>query len=200
MASRSFSEYADRNAAPILGVLRTELKHCSTLLEIGSGTGQHAALFARELPHLQWQTSDLDENHEGINAWTQNAGLTNLLAPILLNVLFDEVEAVSCDAIYSANTTHIMSIPAVRKMFEILGTALTDSGVFCLYGPFRQDGAFNAPSNANFHDSLRSRDPEMGIRHLEFLDELGKAQDLLRQRLYAMPANNYLAVWRKDRK
>ena len=199
MASRSFSEYAERNAAPILSVLRTELKHCSTLLEIGSGTGQHAVRFAREIPHLQWQTSDLDENHEGINAWVKDAGLTNLLAPISLNVLFDEVEAASCDAIYSANTAHIMSIPAVRKMFEMLGIALTDSGVFCLYGPFRQDGEFNAPSNANFHDSLRSQDPEMGIRHLEFLDELGKAQDMLRQRLYTMPANNYLAVWRKGK-
>ena len=171
MASRSFSEYAERNAAPILGVLRTELKHCSNLLEIGSGTGQHAARFARELPHLQWQTSDLDENHEGINAWVKDAGLTNF-----------------------------MSIPAVRKMFEMLGIALTDSGIFCLYGPFRQGGEFNAPSNANFHDSLRSQDPEMGIRHLEFLDELGKAQDMLRQRLYTMPANNYLAVWQKDKK
>ena len=200
MASKPFSEYADRNGAPILDVLRIELEHCSKLLEIGSGTGQHAARFARELPHLRWQTSDLNENHDGIEAWVHDAQLTNLLAPISLDVLTDEVEAASCDAVYSANTAHIMGISAVRKMFELVGNVLIDSGVFCLYGPFRQDGEFNAPSNAKFHASLRSRDREMGIRHLEFLDELGKANNLLRVRLYTMPANNYLAIWQKDKK
>ena len=96
-----------RNSDAILGVLQHELAHCRELLEIGSGTGQHAARFARALPHLRWQTSDLDENHDGINAWVEDAGLTNLLAPFSLNVLSDEVEAASCDAIYSANTAHI---------------------------------------------------------------------------------------------
>ncbi len=197
MTDRPFSEYADRNAAPILEVLRDELSAVSSVIEIGSGTGQHAARFAAALPHVQWQTSDLPENHDGINAWVRSLGLDNLLPPLALDVRIASLPGESYDAAFSANTAHIMSIGSVENMFSLLGCALKDGGVFCLYGPFRQAGEFNTQSNADFHESLRSRDPAMGIRDLETLDQFGVANGMLRLRLYAMPANNHIAVWKK---
>ena len=197
MTDKPFSEYAERNGAPILSVLQSEFANCTKVLEIGSGTGQHAVRFAKALPHLQWQSSDRDENLSGINAWVKDSDLANLLPPISMDVLTGDVPSESCDAVYSANTAHIMSIEAVRKMFVLVGKALSDGGVFCLYGPFRQGGEFNTPSNATFHQSLRSQNPEMGIRHLESLDDYARDHDMARVRLYAMPANNHIAVWHK---
>ena len=197
MTDSPFTEYAERNGAPILDVLRGEFARCTKVLEIGSGTGQHAVRFAEQLPFLQWQTSDLIENHEGIRSRVYDSGLANLLPPLPLDVLTVEVPPASCDAVYSANTAHIMGVNAVKKMFAIVGNALTDGGVFCLYGPFRQDGVFNSPSNAAFHRSLCSRNPEMGIRHLESLDEYANDHSLARVRLYTMPANNHIAIWHK---
>jgi len=197
MTDKPFSQYAERNGEPILDVLRREFAGCTKVLEIGSGTGQHAVQFAQALPFLEWQSSDLDRNHDGIRARVSDSGLTNLLPPLSLDVLSADVQVVSCDAVFSANTAHIMSVEAVQKMFEIAGNVLPAGGVFCLYGPFRQNGEFNTPSNAAFHQSLRSRDPEMGIRHLESLDDYAITHDLARVRLYAMPANNHIAVWHK---
>ncbi len=195
MADKPFAEYAQRNAAPILEVLQREFRDCTDVLEIGSGTGQHAVSFAAAMPQLRWQTSDLEENHAGICAWLRAAGLDNVLEPLTLDVRLGHVDAASCDAVFSANTAHIMGIDAVEKMFAIVGDALRATGVFCLYGPFRVDGQFNTESNAQFDASLRQRDPVMGIRDIETLDEFGKRGGLQRQRLYAMPANNYIAVW-----
>ena len=197
MTDKPFSEYAERNGAPILKVLQSEFANSTKVLEIGSGTGQHAVRFAKALPFLQWQTSDLDENHSGINGWVKDSGLSNLLPPLSMDVLIADVPSASCDAVYSSNTAHIMSIEAVQKMFALVGNALAVGGVFCLYGPFRQEGEFNTPSNAVFHQTLRSRNPEMGIRHLESLDDYARDHDMARVRLYAMPANNHIAVWHK---
>ena len=197
MTDRPFAGYAERNGGPILDVLRDEFSTREKVLEIGSGTGQHAVQFAQALTHLQWQTSDRDENHDGINAWVEHAAAANLLPPLSFDVLTADVSEASYDAVFSSNTAHIMSIQAVERMFALVGQALMSCGVFCLYGPFRQGGEFNTSSNAAFHESLRSRDSAMGIRHLEFLDELGQMHDLQRVRLYAMPANNHIAVWEK---
>jgi cyclopropane fatty-acyl-phospholipid synthase-like methyltransferase len=165
------------------------------VLEIGSGTGQHAAFFGHAMPALQWQTSDLDENHAGINACVDAAGLGNLLRPLSLDVRESTVSPAAYDAVFSANTAHIMQIETVRCMFSIVGEALRAAGVFCLYGPFRMAGRFNTESNAQFDAGLRQRDPGMGIRDLETLDEFGAACGLHRHRLYAMPANNHVGVW-----
>ena len=197
MTDKPFTEYAQRNGGPILEVLQREFVASSRVLEIGSGTGQHAAQFAGALSHLSWQTSDLIENHDGIRAWVEDAALSNLFLPLPFNVLDAEVAAESFDAVYSSNTAHIMSIAAVERMFDIVGKALSGGGVFCLYGPFRQDGNFNTDSNQSFHNNLQSRNAEMGIRDIEKLDEFGSSNGLDRERLYAMPANNHLAVWRK---
>ena len=197
MADRLFSEYAERNSSPILEVLKIELSNCGSVLEIGSGTGQHAVRFASELPNLCWQTSDLDENHAGISAWVSDSKLDNLLLPISLDVLTADVTAASYDAVFSANTAHIMSIDAVAKMFSLVGKALCPGGVFCHYGPMRQAGEFNSASNLAFDGNLRAKNAAMGIRDIESLDEFGSKCGLSRERLYAMPANNHIAVWRR---
>ncbi len=198
MTVKPFAPPTGRNCQPILDVLRNEFRHANSVLEIGSGTGQHAVLFAAELGHLVWQTSDLDENHEGIRAWLTDAALPNLRAPLSLDVRTAALGGTVYDAAFSANTAHIMSIAAVEEMFALVADALQNGGVFCLYGPFRQDGEFNTNSNSDFHKSLRSQDSAMGIRHLEDLDQFAATGGMRRERLYAMPANNLIVVWQKS--
>ena len=197
MTDKPFAEYAERNGGPILDVLIVEFSASRKVLEIGSGTGQHAARFAAALPHLTWQTSDLVENHDGINAWVDDADLDNLRPPLDLDVRVSKLATASYDGVFSANTAHIMSFGAVTQMFELVGGALEANGAFCLYGPFRQGGEFNTESNARFDESLRSRDPNMGIRDLEDLDTLAAENGMQRLRIYAMPANNNIVVWRR---
>ena len=197
MANKQSSEYAERNSRPIFEVLQKEFSSSGRVLEMGSGTGQHAVRFAAKLPHLVWQTSDLIENHESINTWLSDSGLSNVLPPLIFDVLDADIATDSFDAVYSANTAHIMGVAAVERMFKLVGTALADGGTFCLYGPFRQNGEFNTASNASFHQNLQLRNPEMGIRDIEDLDGFGRSHELHRVRLYAMPANNHLAVWKK---
>lgn len=188
-----------RNRQPILDVINIEFGDCGSILEIGSGTGQHAVFFAAAMPWLTWQTSDLAENHHGIRSWVADARLPNIKDPIVLDVQQPGGVNGAFDGIFSANTAHIMSLPAVRCMFNIVGRLLSNVGVFCLYGPFNQDGEFSSDSNKRFDASLRSQDPAMGIRNLEDLDEFAGSSMMQRERLYAMPANNMLAVWRKHR-
>jgi cyclopropane fatty-acyl-phospholipid synthase-like methyltransferase len=191
------SPAAERNRQPILEVLREEFRDRSTVLEIGSGTGQHAAWFAAALPHLEWQTSDLPEQHAAIQAWVAHARLPNLRPPLALDVRDAELEPGSYDAVFSANTAHIMDVDAVRAMFALAGRVLEEEGVFCLYGPFRFDGRYTSPSNAEFDASLRKRDPSMGVRDVVDLERYAAAGGLVRERLYAMPANNHIVVWAK---
>ena len=197
MIDKPFSPATVRNSQPILDVIRHEFRHSGTLLEIGSGTGQHAVNFAAELGHLIWQTSDREQNHQGILAWLDDAALSNVQPPLLLDVLSNEWPQAKYDAVFSANTAHIMCISAVEKMFALVGKVLNSGGSFCLYGPFKQDGKCNSPSNAAFDRSLCSGDSTMGIRNLEDLDRMAVANSLRRIRLYALPANNHLAVWAK---
>ncbi|NCF51235.1 DUF938 domain-containing protein [Gammaproteobacteria bacterium] len=190
---------AEHNSQPILEVLRHEFRTVSSVLEVGSGTGQHAVAFAAELVHLEWQTSDLDENHAGIRLWLAHAGLANVRPPLLLDVGTSGMLPLHYDAVFSANTAHIMNLHEVEKMFGLVSSALRSDGVFCLYGPLREGGDFNAVSNAEFDESLRRRDPAMGIRDIEQLDDFASTGAMKRVRRYAMPANNMLVVWRKYR-
>jgi cyclopropane fatty-acyl-phospholipid synthase-like methyltransferase len=196
--AKPYAEAAARNAAPILGVLRYELQGCASLFEIGSGTGQHAVTFAAALPELTWQTSDLEPSHAGIRAWTADAGLDNVLVPISFDVLSAETGGRRYDAVYSANTAHIMSYAAVCRMFELVGTMLNEPGMFCLYGPFSRGGAFSTPSNEAFDTSLRARNSAMGIRDLDDLELLAGKNGMKLARVYAMPANNLLLVWARE--
>ncbi len=184
-----------RNAAPILSVLRHELRGCSTVFEIGSGTGQHAVTFAAALPAVTWQTSDLEPSHDGIRAWISDAGPGNVLPPLEFDVLSAATPATRYDAVFSANTAHIMSYTAVCRMFELVGDMLSETGVFCLYGPFSRGGAFSTRSNEAFDASLRARNAAMGVRDLDDLEALAAQNGLGLARIYAMPANNLLTVW-----
>lgn len=198
MIGKPYAEATARNSEAILGVILEEFRDLESILEIGSGTGQHAVYFCSALDHVVWQTSDVRGNHGGIRAWLADAALPNVLEPLALDVLDAELPHECYDGVFSANTAHIMNPSAVQKMFALVASVLRDDGVFVLYGPFRQGRQFNTASNANFHRSLRQRDPGMGIRHLEELDGLAECGGMRRKRLYAMPANNNLAVWVKE--
>lgn len=192
--TRNFSVACERNREPILAVLRDRFAHCRRVLEIGSGTGQHAVFLAAHLPHLVWQTSDLPENHASISAWMQEARLPNVLAPLSLDVSGEWPEN-SFDAVFSANTCHIMSWRDVEHMFEGIGRTLQAGGMLCIYGPFKYGDRFTSASNAQFDAMLRAQAAHMGIRDFEAIDRLAAAQGLVLQDDVAMPANNQLLVW-----
>ena len=150
------------------------------------------------MPQLQWQTSDLAHNHAGIRAWIEASGCAHVLPPINLDVLAETAPDRRFDAVFSANTAHIMSFPAVTAMFRLVGEVLADEGIFCLYGPFNVHGRFTSESNARFDRSLRAQDPEMGIRALADLDRLADVNELKMVRRYAMPSNNMLLVFARN--
>lgn len=197
MSKKPCAPSSSRNAKAIAGVLSHEFRSRKTVLEIGSGTGQHAVTFARELNHLIWQTSDLEPSHAGIREWIRDSNLSNIGEPVVLDVLIDTVEPGAYDAVYSSNTAHIMSFAAVRRMFELVGETLAEHGVFCLYGPFSLGGKFSTASNAEFDASLRARNAAMGIRDLNELDAMACSNGMKLARRYAMPANNLMVVWNK---
>lgn len=196
--AKSYAPAALRNSQPILEVIRDEFTGCRKVLEIGSGTGEHAVFFASEMPWLTWQTSDLTVNHDSIIAWIDDAGLDNVRGPLELDVQEPPQIRERYDAVFSANTAHIMSIGAVECMFQIVADCLNEDGRFCLYGPFNLNGAFTSDSNRQFDASLQARNPEMGIRDLETLDSFGSVNGMHRINLYAMPANNMIAVWARN--
>lgn len=192
------AESCEENKLPILNVLRIEFARVNRVLEIGSGTGQHAVFFASQLPHLHWQTSDVREYHAGIQAWIDDARLPNVAAPLDLDVRTGPWPEQQYDGIFSANTVHIMGWPAVAAMFSGIGKLLAAGGVFCLYGPFNYNGAFTSPSNARFDQWLKARDPVSGVRDFEALDGLAQAAGMRLHKDYAMPANNRTLVWLKS--
>lgn len=194
-----FAESCEQNKRPILTVLRQLLPNRGRLLEIGSGTGQHAIYFAKLLPHLTWQTSDRVESHAGIQAWLADQGPENALPPLVLDVLHSPwpVPPASVDAVFSANTAHIMGWEEVEAMFSGVREALVDGGLFILYGPFNYRGSFTTAGNAYFDQWLKSRDPRSGIRDFEALDKLAGVNGMNLYRDFAMPANNRMLVWVK---
>lgn len=198
MQEPHYASASVRNSEPILGVLKDEFGDRHKLLEIGSGTGYHAVRFASELPHIEWQTSDLEESHAYIDKAIANSDVQNVLRPLSLDVRIARLPRDAYDAAYSCNTAHIMSFPAVQKMFALVGHSLVDGGIFCLYGPMKRNGQFNTTSNAEFDAALQGRDSDMGMRDLEDLDQLAIDNGMLRRRVYAMPTNNLLIVWQKQ--
>lgn len=193
---KPFSEACERNKEPILGVLREALAGVRTVLEIGSGTGQHAVHFAAHLPHLVWQPSDLPANHPGIRAWLAEASLPNLRAPLALDVYDPQWPIETAEAVFAANIAHIVAWAGVVRLFEGVGRILAPGGVWVLYGPFKYAGEHTSASNARFDAWLRERDPQSGIRDYEALEALARAQGLVLERDHPMPANNRTLVWR----
>ncbi len=199
---KPFSESCVQNREPIFNIIQPLFENSKNLLEIGSGTGQHAVYFAKEMPHLSWQTSDLEENHEGINQWLNEAQLSNIKPPVSLAACDQQAwtsldGSGKYDAIFSANAVHIMGKEDVQCLIKNIGTVIAQNGLFVLYGPFNYDGKFTSESNARFDVWLKDRNFESGIRDFEWLDELVNQAGMTFQQDYKMPANNRILVWRK---
>lgn len=203
--NKPFSQACENNKGPILDVLQQVMSATShqkaQILEIGSGTGQHAAYFAPRLPWLNWQPTDQAQYLPGCRLWIEEAraqGASNLQQPLELDVLQPEWPKLEITAAYSANTAHIMHWPAVEAMFKGLGQRLPAQGIFCLYGPFRYQGQHTSESNRNFDQHLRQQDPGMGIRDLDELEALGAQTGLQLLADHAMPANNRTLIWQRQ--
>ena len=196
MPNKPFSQACENTKTPILQVLLRVFKQSLKVLEIGSGTGQHAVHFAAHLPHLTWQPSDRAENIAGIAQWLAEFPRPNLAAPQVLDVMNREWPG-GFDAVFSANTAHIMPWPVAQTMVREVGKRLPAGGVFALYGPFKYNGDFTTASNANFDYWLKSANPEQGIRDFEAVNKLAESAGLILHEDNALPANNQLLVWQK---
>ena len=199
---KPFSPSCDRNRAPILDVLRAQFEHRQQVLEIGSGTGQHAVHFAAAMPWLRWQTSERAAHLSGIAAWLDEAALPNTPAPVALDVAQPDWPASTAadgrfDAVFTANTLHIMGWPEVEACFAGLDRVLADSATLVVYGPFNVGGAYTSDSNRDFDGWLKARDPRSGIRDLEAVDALALQIGLHLHGDIAMPSNNRCLVWRR---
>ncbi|HEY0846903.1 MAG TPA: DUF938 domain-containing protein [Noviherbaspirillum sp.] len=195
--TRQFSAACERNREPILAILRDVLKDARQVLEIGSGTGQHAVFFGAALPHLRWQTSDLPQNHASIHGWLHEAALPNVLPPFELDVSSDEWPPGPFDAVFTANTCHIMAWDQVRAMFAGVARILRAGGVFCVYGPFNYEGKFTSESNALFDMSLKAQGEHMGIRSFEDVDRLAHEHGMTLVADHEMPAHNRMLIWKR---
>ena len=195
--NKPFSQACENNHSPIGAVLTRLLSTSASVLELGSGTGQHAVWFAQQLPHLNWQTSDRMENHSGINQWLDESGLDNIGAPIALDVSLDAWPTEPFDAVFSSNTAHIMAWPEVKIMFSRVAGTLSAGGLFCLYGPMKYSGVITAESNRAFDHRLKAHNPRQGIREFNDLDQLALTAGMSLLEDNAMPANNRLLVWQK---
>ncbi|CAH2900998.1 MAG: SAM-dependent methyltransferase [uncultured Paraburkholderia sp.] len=195
---RQRSPSAERNREPILAVLRAVLPATGRVLEIASGTGQHAICFAGALPGLDWQPSDADEAaRESIAAWITHDAPPNVRAPLALDVHEADWGVGTLDAVVCINMIHIAPWSAAESLVGGASRHLRDGGVLYLYGPFRRGGAHTAPSNAAFDDQLRSRDPAWGVRDMEEVVALAASAGFVSDEPVAMPANNFSLVFRK---
>jgi len=197
MYIKLFSESCEQNKEPILEVLQEVFKDRKTVLEIGSGSGQHAVYFAKHLPHLSWQPSDLADNLASIHAWAEESALDNLKDPIELDALNQPWEVDVVDALFTANSLHIMSWAMVEQFFQGVGQVLEPSGKLLIYGPFSYAGAHTSPSNDRFDQYLKQQNPLSGVRDFDDLNRLAKQQGLDFMKDYSMPANNRCLLWVK---
>lgn len=193
----SFSQAAENNKEPIARVLGEAFADVQEVLEIGSGTSQHAVYFGQRLPHLIWQPSDLESNLADIRARLAAEAPANVLPPIALDVAMPVWPVTDMDGVFSANAVHIMPWEHVIHMFHGIGRIMRRRATLCLYGPFKYNGGFTTPSNAQFDLWLKQRDPLSGVRDFEDVDALARAINLRLVADHAMPANNQLLVWRR---
>ena len=200
MMNKHFSQACENNKRPILKLLTKIFSSNKHVLEIGSGTGQHAVFFGQHLSHLTWQTSDLLINHQGINLWLDETANTNVQRPIVidLNKTWPLPKSnLRVDGLFTANTLHIISWSLVVKFFEGIEQNLTPRASVCIYGPFNYEGKFTSESNANFDVWLKERDINSGIRDIEAILLLANSAGLNLIDDHAMPANNRLLVFSK---
>ena len=195
--AKPYAESSVQNRQPILEVIEPLFAGCRAVLEIGSGTGQHAVYFAARLGHLTWHSSDVIENLAGISQWLDEAALVNTPAPLALDVTQARWPEIDVDAVFTANTIHIMHWPMIEDMFRGVGRLLPPQGLFAAYGPFNYAGNFTSDSNARFDGWLKERDPASGVRDFEALDELARLAGMRLDNDFTMPANNRMLCWRK---
>ena len=198
MTQLPFSQAAENNKEPILGVLRDVLIPGTTVLEIGSGTGQHAVWFAQNLPHLVWQPSEQAENLETLKLRLDAQAPANICQPVVLDVADDPWPVAAMDAVYAANCVHIMSFAHVEKMFQGLDKVVKPGGHLALYGPYKYAGQFTTDSNERFDQWLKSNDALSGIRDFEKVDGLASAIGMSLLADHQMPANNQLLIWQRS--
>jgi hypothetical protein len=195
--NKPYSPACDRNGTPILEALQLHFADRRHVLEIGAGTGQHAVRFAAALPQLTWQTSDREDYLPGIRMWLDEAHLPNTPPPLPLDVK-GAWPGRGFDALFSANTLHIMAWEEVRILFERLPHILAADARVCIYGPFRYAGQPISPSNAEFDAALRAEDPRRGIRDFDAVDGLAREQGFRLVEDRAMPANNRCLCWQRQ--
>ncbi len=188
--------HCERNKHPILEQLSVYFSSSKQVLEIGSGNGQHAVFFAERLPHLTWYTSEIPDNHESIIHWLNHAALENIKPPFPFTVGKNPWPDINIDAVFTANTTHIMQPEEAKIMMELVSENLPKDGIFCQYGPMKIEGEFTAESNAEFDRQLKQR----GFGGIQDIHDLeGWANKLTLQETIPMPANNFLLVWRSEK-
>jgi cyclopropane fatty-acyl-phospholipid synthase-like methyltransferase len=192
---KPFSPACERNRDVILEVLRERFASRGNVLEVGSGTGQHAVHFAAAMPHLVWQTSDVPAHLTGIRQWLDEAGLANTPEPLAFDINGSPPSG-RFDAVFSANTLHIMAWAEVQRLFSMLPGLMSEDAMLVVYGPFNERGEFTSASNAAFDASSRATNPLRGIRDFEAVDALAKSAGLVLTEDRAMPANNRCLVWR----
>lgn len=197
MNKKPFSQACENNKDPILQVIKDVFTRPVTVWEIGSGTGQHACYFAARLPHLVWQPTDRAGNLPGIKLWLDEASQDNILSPLALDVNDSEWPCRQIDALFTANTLHIMSLADIDVLFQRLAIYLSHDASVCIYGPFNYRGRFTSESNANFEQWLKSRDSQSGIKDFEHVCALAETASLRLIGDHAMPANNRLLVFQK---
>lgn len=197
MHDKPFAPSCERNREPILEVLQPALRAARSVLEVGSGTGQHGVHFAAAMPWLRWQTSERAGHLAGVGQWLDEAALPNTPPPLALDVAAGPWPALQFDAVFTANTLHIMSWPQVQALFAGIAGVLARDGTLAVYGPFNDGGAYTSDSNARFDHWLKARDPASAIRDFEAVDALARRIGLRLRHDHALPANNRLLVWRR---
>ncbi len=195
---KQFAPACERNRDPILSVLSEIITGEGLVLEIGSGSGQHAAYFAEMFPYAQWQPTDLDENHASIRAWTEESDVDNVLSPLVLDLNEADWPVLHANVVVCINTIHIVSWPLVEKLFNGVGQALSADGIFYVYGPYRYANRPLEPSNEDFDRWLKERDPESGVRDFEAVNDLAAVAGLSLVEDREMPANNRSIWWVKN--
>ena len=195
---RLLSPSAERNKAPIADALDRLLPAAGDVLEISSGTGQHVVHFARRMPRLIWQPTEQDEEClQSINAWREAEALSNVRAPLLLDVLDQAWPTARADAIICLNMIHIAPWSATQALLRGASRTLPRGGLIVLYGPFRRQGVHTAESNADFDRQLRARDPQWGVRNFEDVAAVAAGNDFSPGEIVQMPANNLTVSFRK---
>jgi cyclopropane fatty-acyl-phospholipid synthase-like methyltransferase len=192
------SEACERNKEPILSVLRACFADRNEVLEIGSGTGQHAVHFARHLAHLTWHPTEQLGYLPDLTARVQLEGRKNLRAPTVLDVRQSVWPLRSVDALFTANTLHIMSWPEVVALYHGAGAVLVPGGIMCVYGPFRYEGRYTSDSNREFDAMLRERDPASGLRDIQAVSQLAGEYGMRLTADHDLPAFNRLLVFAKE--